>query len=173
MILADHQRYRLGIVISSTPMTFAFYRLRLWNVCTDYCFTKKFCQKNFGRIFQVRFEKGRVFKVHFFNEDQFSLGLVFIGPEIPWTKIKTLLISRNMRCNSSLYAKGNTLISRGTAVFSRFRTQAFSIFLSDKKSLLRMMHAYVCSVPKARIKWREALNLRKLCQLWRLFFSSC
>ncbi len=65
MISADHQRYRLGIVISSTTMTLADYRQRLWNVCTDHFFAKKVCQKIFGRIFQVRFATGRVFKVHF------------------------------------------------------------------------------------------------------------
>ncbi len=31
MIPADHQRYRLGIVISSTTMTLAYYRQRLWS----------------------------------------------------------------------------------------------------------------------------------------------
>ncbi len=46
-------------------MTLAYYRQRLRNVCTDHCFAKKVCQKISGRIFQVRFATGRVFKVHF------------------------------------------------------------------------------------------------------------
>ncbi len=65
VISANHQRYWLGIAISSVTMTLAYFRQRLWKVCTDHRFAKRCCQKIFWRIFQVRFAKGRIFKVRF------------------------------------------------------------------------------------------------------------
>ncbi len=52
--------------------------------CTDHCFAKKVCQKIFGRIFQVRFAKGRVFKVHFSMLTSFhrTIGIVMFDKRV-------------------------------------------------------------------------------------------
>ncbi len=101
MISADHQWYRFGIVISSTTMTLAYYQQWLWNACTDHCYAKKFCQKIFGRIFHVRLAKGRVFKVRFFNKDDFSLGPVFLIPlrRVRYGYLRTSLPGSNLPSN--------------------------------------------------------------------------
>ncbi len=74
MISADHQRYRLGIVISSTTMTLAYYRQRLWNVCI--VLPKKSIRK-----FSDEFSK-YVLPQDEFSKCIFHLGPVFIEPVV-------------------------------------------------------------------------------------------
>ncbi len=55
------------------------------------------------------------------------------------------------KCNSSTLNKAQNLISWDTFVFLRFRTQAFLIPHSDKKTQLRVTDAYMRSTPSTRV----------------------
>ncbi len=74
MISADHQRYRLGIIISSTTMTLAYYRQRLWNVLP----------KKYVRKFSDEFSK-YVLQQDEFSKCIFHLGRVFFRTSFPYT----------------------------------------------------------------------------------------
>ncbi len=99
MTPADHQRYRLGIVISSKIMTWAYYPQRLWNVCTGHCFAKEFSQKIFGGIFQARFAKGRVFKM------RFSMRTKFVWTSFPYTGLYSEYCTKKLRREEVSYLK--------------------------------------------------------------------
>ncbi len=97
MISADHQRYRILIVILSTTMTLACYRQRLWNACTIIVLPNKSAWKFSDEFSKYVLQRGE------FSKCVFQFWRVFLRASFPNTASGMFLPKAILHDRNPLY----------------------------------------------------------------------
>ncbi len=120
----------------------------LWNVCTDRCFAEKCCQNIFGRIFQVRFAKGRVFfRTSFHRTQGDCLKRLVANPQIGETKVQSKVTFYEEGWERDLFLENSNRVDRN------YGKQRLNSVFQDLGSTLQKLPLRPLRVGGRKLSW--------------------